>query len=192
MQAPSDTVGLDGKLTYVPIASCDDETVEAIRTMRNHPLVRAFLFTDREVTKSEHENWVAAHRSGNRPPCFAVLLGGKLAGTIGITRIGQADRSAEWGFYVDPRIRRRGIASSMWRYFLDKAFDEYGIETIFAEVLECNEGSIRLHRRFGFHQIACERTSLRQDGSTRRILRFGMKKHQWRKNRKAVTGAVED
>lgn len=57
--------------------------------------------------------------------------------------------TAELSYYVSKDFRKQGIASALIRYAMNDC-DRLGIKTLFGILLDTNEPSVRLLRRFGF------------------------------------------
>jgi hypothetical protein len=74
-------------------------------------------------------------------------------------------RSADWAFYLDlAGLERSGELLAAWigleREAIEHAFGPLGLTTLRGEVLACNEPVRRLHRRFGFVEVADYRLEL--------------------------------
>ena len=61
--------------------------------------------------------------------------------------------NAETAVYVDRSCRRRGIGAALYAALLP-LLEAQGVRNVFGVVVGGNEGSIALHRRFGFSEAA--------------------------------------
>ena len=89
-------------------------------------------------------------------PVWVAVIGGHIAGfaSYGPFRAWQAYKyTIEHSVYVHPNFRRRGIARILLQVLIDHAGTQ-PIHTIIAGIDADNEGSISLHRQFGFEETA--------------------------------------
>ena len=74
----------------------------------------------------------------------------KLAGVIGVYDINGKHNSAEWGFWLLPESKGKGIIGEIGGAVLDYAFKNLGLNRIKAEVESGNIDSIRVIQKFKF------------------------------------------
>jgi UDP-4-amino-4,6-dideoxy-N-acetyl-beta-L-altrosamine N-acetyltransferase len=136
-----------------------------MRRWRNHPRVRASSFTSHTISEAEHARWWATVRND---PARRVLIyehRGAAAGVVSFSRLVPGGESADWAFYLDlAGLERSGELLAAWigleREAIEHAFGPLGLTTLRGEVLACNEPVRRLHRRFGFVEVADYRLEL--------------------------------
>lgn len=104
------------------------------------------------VTVEEKMDWFAGHQN-NRYPIYVYEVNEVVAGWLSLSpyRPGrEAFRfTAEVSYYVDKNYKRRGIGSSLLSHALSAA-EVLGFRTLFAIVLDRNNPSIELLRKFDF------------------------------------------
>lgn len=85
---------------------------------------------------------------------FAIVLDGAHVGSIGLKKIDLNRRSCEFFMEVGPTdLRGKGIGSAALSMVLDYAYFELGMQTVNLEVLEFNEGALKVYERLGFEHI---------------------------------------
>ena len=88
--------------------------------------------------------------------------GDEIVGLIGFRRCeGEKERHKGfvWGFYVDPRWRRRGVGAALIAALLKDARDS--VEQATLSVSEENHDAISLYKRFGFSTYGVEPRALK-------------------------------
>ena len=81
-----------------------DADVEAIRTWRNHPEVRAVSLTQDEIDAETHARWWAGLQGDASRRVLVYERGGLPCGVVtffDIAEAGDGTRSAMWGYYLD-------------------------------------------------------------------------------------------
>lgn len=127
-----------------------DSDLDMVRAWRNHPKVRANMYTRHEISAEEHREWWARTRSSNASAYLIFVdAGGNPQGVVAFTAIDRASRHASWAFYASAEAPR-GVGSRMELLALDHAFGQLGLHRLHCEVLAFNTAVIRLHQKFGF------------------------------------------
>ena len=82
---------------------------------------------------------------------YGAYAGDRIVGLIGFRRCDgerEAHKGFVWGFYVDPRWRRRGVGAELIAALLKEARESVDQATL--SVSEENRDAISLYKRFGF------------------------------------------
>lgn len=83
-------------------------------------------------------------------------------------------RNAEISYLIRPTEQGQGYATEAVDICLGYAFDELGLEKVYAVVREGNEGSIQVLEKFGFQQEGILRNQIYSDGVFKDEYRFGL------------------
>ena len=113
------------------------------------------IWDETEVDLDDRRAWFDGRRSAGLPVLVAERDGG-VAGfaTYGPWRPKTGYRfTVENSVYVHPDHRRRGVANALMPELIDRARDSQ-VHAIVAGIEATNAGSIALHERFGFRQVA--------------------------------------
>ena len=106
-------------------------------------------------TAAEREAWLAAH-GPEHPATVAVRGGGEVVGWGSLSRFHPREayrHTVENSVYVRHDLHRRGIGGIILADLIDRA-RRIGHHTIIAGIDTEQAGSIAIHRRFGFEQVA--------------------------------------
>lgn len=173
------------------LTGASDAVRAEMLSLRNDPQVRRHMISGGEIAPDEHARWLVSLQGNPKTKVFAVMMGGDLAGQVNFTAIDRENGNAEWGFFVAPALRGRGIAAAMLSQALDMAFGEMGLGKVNAGVLSDNEASLALHRRFGFAPEGVRRLHKRREDRHADLVLFGITAREWRERRESVTQAAD-
>jgi UDP-4-amino-4,6-dideoxy-N-acetyl-beta-L-altrosamine N-acetyltransferase len=165
-----------------PLASGD---LMRLFAWRNHPQVRAHMFSPDEIALDAHRRWFEASLVDPRRRLFIYEAADAApAGFVGFTLQGAHPRVADWGFYSAPEAPR-GTGRAMARCALDAAFGALGLHKVCGQALETNARSIDFHRRLGFADEGLLREQ-HWDGTRFVDVRcFGLLAREWRPTSRA-------
>jgi len=91
-----------------------------------------------------------------------------------------------WGHIGDPDSRGRGVGRAAQALGLDKAFDEFGVEKVWAEVLADNEAALKAQTSCGFRREGYLRSHALKDGVFRDVVLLAILAGEWRARRTQV------
>jgi UDP-4-amino-4,6-dideoxy-N-acetyl-beta-L-altrosamine N-acetyltransferase len=157
----------------------DDDAIERIRTLRNAPGVRMYMYNDHEISREEHVAWVARLRGTNTERVYAVLVQGKVEGLVALNAINHAQKRADWAFYLSEDMQGKGVGGVVEFKLLDLAFGEMGLEKLNCEVLACNPRVIEMHQKFGFTLEGTRRANVIKNGERMDVALLGILPQEW-------------
>ena len=106
------------------------------------------------TTLESRRNWLASHKPDQHPVYVEESLGA-VRGWCSLSpyRAGRKAlrHTAEISYYVDNQFQRQGIASRLVKHAMQDCA-RLQIKTLFAIILDTNQGSIALLEKFGFEQ----------------------------------------
>lgn len=79
-----------------------------------------------------------------------LLESNSFAGVMGLYDINQLRNSAEWGFWLLPEFRGKGIIRETGPHIMDYAFLELDLNRVKAEIEAENKASVKVMEKFGF------------------------------------------
>ena len=100
-------------------------------------------------------------------------------GTISLKRIDMVAKKAEYAISLRKCAWGRGIAFQATREILRRAFEEFGLERIYLNVLSDNEKAIHLYERCGFTYEGEFRRHLFLRGEYKTLKWYGMLKDEY-------------
>lgn len=149
----------------------------AVLEWRNHESVRRFMYTQHEISFSEHQRWFERCQQDSNRHLMVYEEGGKPLGFVNITITG-AGKVADWGFYNAPDAPK-GTGSRLGQQALRYGFETIGLHKVSGQALAYNEGSIRFHEKLGFTREGVLRDQHFDSSRYHDIWCFGLLKHEW-------------
>lgn len=149
-----------------------------VLSWRNHADVRRYMYTQHEITLTEHQSWF--WRTSENPHKHLLIFeaDSNPQGFVQMTQLGGGP-VAEWGFYVSPDAPK-GMGRRMGQAALRYAFEQIRLYKLCGQVLAYNEPSIRLHRALGFQQEGLLRDQHYDGECYHNVLYFGLLNSEWR------------
>jgi RimJ/RimL family protein N-acetyltransferase len=142
-----------------------DEDVEALVTIANDADVARYLDAGNfphPYTREDAQSWIARCKGGEQ---FAIDVGGRLAGAIGIFPFtGERRHVAHIGYWLGKAFWGRGIATAACRCLVEHLFAATGLIRLETTVDAPNVASIRVLEKCGFVREGVKRSALLKDG----------------------------
>lgn len=126
-----------------------DADLERVLVWRNHPSIRANMYTQHEITPEEHRAWWERVKASPAARFFIYERHGEPTGYVAFSEITPGPATASWGFYTAPTAPR-GSGSLMTFRAMEMVFGTLGLRKLNAEVVRRNVASRALHESFGF------------------------------------------
>jgi methionyl-tRNA formyltransferase len=151
---------------------------------RARPEVASQMFSERPPTMDEHLAWLRALGDARREFVILAEPEGTPIGTVGLSRIDWADRSAEYGILIgDPAFRGKGYAREATDTILRVGFEQLGLTRIVLRVFEDNVRAVDLYIRLGFVTDRLLRQEVLKDGVRRDVRHMSLLRSQWQPKR---------
>lgn len=157
-----------------PMAPADLENVLA---WRNHPDVRRFMLTQREITLDEHLRWFDRARQDPLKCLLIFETDSQPLGFVNFSRL-TGGGIADWGFYAAPQAPK-GSGKRLCSMALNHAFTQLKLHKICGRVLACNRRSIHLHKFLRFQEEGVLRDQHFDGERYRHVICFGLLSHEW-------------
>lgn len=161
------------------------DDLATVLVWRNHPDVRAFMFTQHEIGLDEHKAWF--NRAINDPTRRLLMVeeDGKPLGYVQFSGVAEGGE-ADWGFYARPGAPK-GSGRKLGSAALDYAFDILDLHKVCGQAIAGNIPSIALHSKLGFVEEGLLREQQLVNGVYHSLIRFGLLKTEWRVSRHGRT-----
>lgn len=154
--------------------------LERVLEWRNHPEVRRYMFTGREIPLAEHTRWFElAKQDSSRHLLIFEQLGTPL-GFVSF-HANAPGSIAEWGFYTAPDAAKgtgRQLGAAALRY----AFEIAGFHKVCGQAIAFNHPSIRFHLNQGFTQEGILRDQHYDGSQYHDVVCFGLLANEWLAN----------
>lgn len=152
------------------------EDLDIILEWRNHEAVRSYMFNKEMIKREDHFRWYESlmTRTDRFAFCFAPYGEIKGFAQISLTSGGVA----EWGFYVNPNTTP-GIGKYLAYNVIEFLFNEMNVRKISARVIDFNQRSIALHKKFNFVAEGVLRQEHLDKNHCYDVICFGLLKNEW-------------
>ncbi|MEO0015474.1 MAG: hypothetical protein RLZZ535_3863 [Cyanobacteriota bacterium] len=117
---------------------------------------------------------------------FAFTIPGidELVGKFQYFDFNARNRSAEFGYTVNPQFRQRGIATKMLTTILDHLFSSNNLNKLYCQTAAFNIASIKLLHKLNFHQDAVLREHHELDGKLWDDYIYSVLRREWKDRKK--------
>lgn len=105
-------------------------------------------------------------------------------GTISLKNFDLRAGKAEYAICLRRKAQGKGIARTATNQLLKKAFEEFGLERVYLNVLADNEKAIHLYEKCGFRFEGEFRRHLFLDGEYKNLRWYGLLKEEYKEHQK--------
>lgn len=150
------------------------EQREMVRRWRNHPTVRQWMYSDHEISQSEHYHFIQRLAESQRDFYYLLYSREQAIGVLCLNRVDFRNCNAYFGIYANPeeRIHRAGVL--LEKAALHLAFDIAQLHTLKLEVIEDNERALNFYRRMGFQEEGRLKEFVFKDNQWKDVVVMGM------------------
>ena len=135
------------KIAMIPI---EDQHLDMVRSWRNDPKIRQFMYTQNEIKVSDHEKWFENAIKDRKRHLLIYEEQFSPLGFVNFTETGNC-KVADWGFYTAPSAAP-GTGRSLGHTALAYAFKDLMYHKVCGQALAFNHKSIKFHHALGFKQ----------------------------------------
>lgn len=127
---------------------------ELIRSMRNHPVVRACMYNDHIITADMHQRFLDKITDDNTQYHYLVqdADSGMYYGAINIVQISFEHQRGSLGIFANQECPVPGVGKILMKALCDVAFKKLHLWSLRSEVFTDNDRAISLYEKFGFIQ----------------------------------------
>ena len=151
--------------------------LERVLVWRNHPAVRRYMYTQHEITFSEHQCWFELAQKDPRKHLLLFEADKQPLGFVSFSELA-CGGIADWGFYATPDAPK-GTGRQLGLAALDHAFKQLNLHKVCGQALAYNERSIHFHRALGFQQEGVLRDQHFDGDHHHHIICFGLLSNEW-------------
>lgn len=132
--------------------------LELVRSWRNHPEVRRYMYSQNEIGIDEHASWFQSASAAHDRVLLILEIHGRPCGYVNFSI--HANGEGYWGFYLAPDMPK-GTGTVLGRLAMDYAFSILDLGCVWGEVLPENIVSQHFHLKLGFvlHDVLPELTA---------------------------------
>lgn len=154
---------------------------------RRDPEVNRWMCDSPPQTTEGWRAWTADFIADSDRRGWIVTRDSAPVGFLSLTGLTGDHRRAEWGWYIgDAEARGRGVGRAAQALGLDRAFDDPGLEKVWAEVLADNDAALKAQAAAGFQREGYLRHHALKDGGFRDVVLLAILADEWRVRREQV------
>lgn len=151
--------------------------VDLVLEWRNHPDIRKYMYTQYEISPSEHQSWFERESKNSARQLLIFEIENKPMGFVNFN-IKDKIYLADWGFYTSPEAPE-GTGLRLARCALDYAFKSLNLHKVCGEAIDFNQRSIEFHLKLGFQKEGVLREQYYNGESYKDVISFGILSHEW-------------
>ncbi|KTS72111.1 hypothetical protein NS274_21970 [Pseudomonas oryzihabitans] len=172
-----------GDFALRPLQSTD---AALILRWRNAPAVRQTMYSTRIITEAEHHAWLQRELAAPQSRHFLFTCAEQAVGYACLTDIRREHRRCTWGFNLGDSVQPPGTGSRMLFLLAEVAFEQLGLDKLWAEVLDFNAASLRVHARLGFQEEGRLSRHVHRSDGVFDVVRLALFAEQWQAARPAL------
>ena len=166
---------------------------DMILSWRNLPEIRKYMYTDHLITLEEHEAWFQRIMNDPTSTYWIIVCDSEDVGLVNLYSIDRRHHRSYWAFYiVSPNVRGKGVGTFAEYFVLRHVFDELNLNKLCCEVLDFNQGVVRMHKSFGFVQEGLLRKHVFKGGKAHDVVCLGMLREEWEATKNMLTERLRD
>ncbi|MGC8557245.1 MAG: UDP-4-amino-4,6-dideoxy-N-acetyl-beta-L-altrosamine N-acetyltransferase [Fervidicoccus sp.] len=161
----------------------NENEIELVRIWRNHTDVRKWMYTDHEISKEEHLNFIENLKKDTKNFYYLLSKDQKYIGVISLSRLSVKNRNAYFGIYANPLEKVPNAGIILEKASLKLAFEVANLHTLKLEVVENNERALRFYKRMGFKEEGRLKEFVFKEGSWLDVIVMGITEEEYRENK---------
>jgi UDP-4-amino-4,6-dideoxy-N-acetyl-beta-L-altrosamine N-acetyltransferase len=164
------------------ITNCSSEESKKIRKIRNEENIRKYMYTEHEITLTEHVNYINKLKTDKKQIVFCVLKNKiEPVGVVSINSIDYLHRKTDWAFYLTSN-ERTGLGAVLEYYIINFIFSKLEMEKVNCEVIETNNTVVELHKKFFFEEEGIRKENIIKNNRRINVYFLGLTKNKWLSN----------
>ncbi|HEX8233303.1 MAG TPA: UDP-4-amino-4,6-dideoxy-N-acetyl-beta-L-altrosamine N-acetyltransferase [Caulobacteraceae bacterium] len=171
----------------IDLRDLGQEDSERLYDWRRSPEVDRWMCGERPDAPEAHRRWFEGFLASRDKKGWIITYRGSPCGFLALSGVAGCNRRAEWGWYIgEAEARGRGVGRAAQALGLDRAFDDLGLEKVWAEVLAHNDAALKAQVSAGFRREGYLRRHALKDGEFHDVVLLAMLRDEWRDKREAV------
>jgi len=167
----------------IRLRALEQTDLEQLRDWRNSDWLRPFVREYRLLNMINQRDWLDHISRSREVEMFGIeaffiandtVRQWNLIGVCGLTNINWANRTAEISLYIKPSHQGEGIGAQVLEALRQKAFGEFNLHRLWAEIYSNNQASIRLFEKCGYAKEGVQREHVFKQGEYHDSLIYGL------------------
>ena len=163
------------------------DDAERLYHWRREPEVDRWMYSGPPQRMEDHLRWFEGFLADPDRFGWIVLRNGGECGFLGLTGLTGGQKRAQWGWYIgEAEARGRGAGRAAQALGLDLAFDRFGLQKVWSEVLADNDVALKSQQAAGFRREGYLRRHMLKFGVYRDVVLLAVLKEEWGARRQAL------
>lgn len=162
----------------IQLRALEREDLPQLRDWRNQDSMRPYFREYRLLNMVNQCDWFESMSRDRNTEMFGIevrTVGWELIGVCGLCYISWVDRHAEVSIYIgSSKYRQQGCATETLAQLKQKAFLEFGLHRLWAEIYVYNTVSVKLFEKCGFVHEGTWKENHFHDGKFHDSLLYGL------------------
>jgi len=167
------------QLDMVPVPDLGKDQQFELLAIRNQQIVRENSYSSHVIGEGEHAHWIKRLKTDSSLQFYAVMLEGRIVGGVGLRKIDDQHKTADWSFYVSGAEHGRGIGLALGVRALDLFFDDLRLSAVKGEALLLNAASQSYHLKLGFLEVDRAQHLVMPDNKMAEIVIYSLSAADW-------------
>jgi UDP-4-amino-4,6-dideoxy-N-acetyl-beta-L-altrosamine N-acetyltransferase len=142
-----------GELKFVNFIVLSEELKIEILKWRNDERIKKWMFNKNEIALNDHLNFIKKLSNDNQKFYWLVYKRDQPIGVVNINNYNIADKSIEWGFYLNPSLFMSNLGFELFYETINLFFEEFSLNELEGYVQEDNKSASILNSFFGMKYI---------------------------------------
>lgn len=156
----------------------DVTDLEQVLEWRTSEHVTQFMYTDIEKNMDHQRKWFEKISKDDTQYYWIIQYKGQSIGLISLNQIDRLHRKATFGYYIGD-MSYAIIAGRIQPYLYNYAFKDLQLNKLYAEVMEGNDGMMKMHLHYGFTHAATFREHVFKNGKYYNVEYFELLSSTW-------------
>ncbi|MFC6334887.1 UDP-4-amino-4,6-dideoxy-N-acetyl-beta-L-altrosamine N-acetyltransferase [Paenibacillus septentrionalis] len=160
-----------------------EKDLEQVLEWRTSEHVTQYMYTDIEKNIDKQREWFGKVSSDHTQFYWIIQYNNINIGLISLNQLDHHNMKATFGYYLGD-LRYTMIAGRIHPYFYNFAFHQLGLHKLYAEVMDGNEGMMKMHLHYGFSHVATFKEHIYKGGRFHDVHYFELVASTWQELKK--------
>jgi UDP-4-amino-4,6-dideoxy-N-acetyl-beta-L-altrosamine N-acetyltransferase len=171
----------------IDLRDLQSDDAERLYAWRREPDVDRWMSGAAPADLGQYRHWLTEFRTDPDRAGWIILYRGQPTGFLTLSGLAGPNQAGQWGWYVgEAAARGRGVGRAAQALGLDRAFDHFGLQKVWSEVLAGNDAALKAQAAAGFRREGYLRRQVYKDGEFHDVVLLGMLVEEWRERRQTV------
>lgn len=158
----------------------EEQDLQQVLDWRTAEHVTQYMYTDIEYILDNQRKWFKRISASSTDYYWIIEIKGQPIGLISLNDMDPVHKKTSFAYYIGD-LNYSIIAGRIHPYLYNFVFFELGYNKVYAEVMEGNEGMMKMHLHYGFTHVATFKEHIYKYGRYHDIEYFELLASYWQK-----------